>query len=100
MDVNASVQTDSATRDGSAASGRGTTPPPRRHRSVVPRLRAALSAYALIGPSLIGVVAFLLAPVVIVAVVSLFRWNLMSSPKFVGLANYRRMAHDGSVWHA
>lgn len=59
-----------------------------------------MSAYALIGPSLVGVVAFLLAPVVIVAVVSLFRWNLMSSPKFVGLANYRRMAHDGSVWHS
>ena len=45
-------------------------------------------------------IAFLLAPVVIVAVVSLFRWNLLTSPTFVGLANYRRMAGDSSVWQS
>jgi multiple sugar transport system permease protein/sn-glycerol 3-phosphate transport system permease protein len=75
-------------------------PPGRRNRRGAQRLRATLTAYALIGPSLVGVVAFLLAPVVIVAVISLFRWNLLSPPKFIGLANYRRMAHDGSVWHS
>lgn len=64
------------------------------------RLRANLTAYAFLGPSLFGVVAFLLAPVVIVAVVSLYRWNLLSAPHFVGLANYRRLARDGSVWHS
>ena len=64
------------------------------------RLRATLVAYAFVGPSLLGVLAFLLAPVVIVAVVSLFRWNLLTAPRFVGLANYRRMAGDGSVWRS
>jgi multiple sugar transport system permease protein len=64
------------------------------------RLRSALVAYAFVGPSLLGVLAFLLAPVVIVAVVSLFRWNLLTAPRFVGLANYRRMAGDASVWHS
>ncbi|GIH15269.1 carbohydrate ABC transporter permease [Rugosimonospora africana] len=80
--------------------GPGTAAPPGRGGRRVQRLRATLTAYALIGPSLLGVLAFLLAPVVIVAVISLFRWNLLSSPKFIGLANYRRMAHDGSVWHS
>jgi multiple sugar transport system permease protein len=64
------------------------------------RLRANLVAYAFVGPSLLGVLAFLLAPVVIVAVVSLFRWNLLTAPRFVGLANYRRMAGDGSAWRS
>lgn len=64
------------------------------------RLRSALVAYAFVGPSLLGVLAFLLAPVVIVAVVSLFRWNLLTAPRFVGLDNYRRMAGDASVWHS
>jgi multiple sugar transport system permease protein/sn-glycerol 3-phosphate transport system permease protein len=86
------------------AAGTGTAgtagPPVRRNRHGAQRLRAALTGYALIGPSLIGVLAFLLAPVVIVAVLSLFRWNLLSQPKFIGLDNYRRMAHDGSVWHS
>jgi multiple sugar transport system permease protein len=100
VDVNTSVETVSATRSASDSTGQGGTPRPRRDRRNGPRLRATLTAYALIGPSLVGVLAFLLAPVVIVAVISLFRWNLMSSPKFVGLANYRRMAHDGSVWHS
>jgi multiple sugar transport system permease protein len=64
------------------------------------KTRSALVAYAFVGPSLLGVLAFLLAPVVIVAVVSLFRWNLLSAPHFVGLDNYRRMAGDASVWHS
>ncbi|HEY3505062.1 MAG TPA: sugar ABC transporter permease [Actinocatenispora sp.] len=64
------------------------------------RVRDALTAYVFLGPSLFGVLAFLLAPVVIVAVISLFKWNLLAAPQFVGLANYRRMAGDGNVWHS
>ncbi|MER6949370.1 sugar ABC transporter permease [Nonomuraea sp. NPDC000554] len=57
-------------------------------------------AYLFIGPSLLGVVAFLLLPVVIVFVLSFFRWELLSAPTFVGLENYRRLAGDGQTWHS
>jgi multiple sugar transport system permease protein/sn-glycerol 3-phosphate transport system permease protein len=62
--------------------------------------RTALEAYLLIAPSLFGFLAFLVAPVVIVFVLSLFSWNLITSPQFVGLANYRRMFTDSQSWHA
>ncbi|GAA4218133.1 carbohydrate ABC transporter permease [Actinocatenispora rupis] len=68
---------------------------PRRRR-----VRDVAVAYLFLGPSLFGVLAFLLAPVVVVAVISLFKWNLLAPPEFVGLANYRRMAGDGNVWHS
>ncbi|PZG05965.1 sugar ABC transporter permease [Nonomuraea aridisoli] len=52
------------------------------------------------GPSLFGVVGFLLLPMVIVLVLSLFDWELLSAPEFVGLDNYRRLASDGQTWHS
>ncbi|MFG2374234.1 carbohydrate ABC transporter permease [Streptomyces sp. NPDC048504] len=69
-------------------------PPPRR------RLRQTLEAYALLTPSLVGFVLFLVAPIVGVVVISFFDWNLMGSPRFVGLANYREMAGDSEVWRS
>ncbi|GAA4957364.1 multiple sugar transport system permease protein/sn-glycerol 3-phosphate transport system permease protein [Nonomuraea thailandensis] len=57
-------------------------------------------AYLFIGPSLFGVVAFLLLPMVIVLVLSLFEWELLSAPEFVGLDNYRRLLADGEAWHS
>ncbi|WP_214324526.1 carbohydrate ABC transporter permease [Nonomuraea sediminis] len=62
------------------------------------RRRGRWHAYLFIGPSLFGVVAFLILPVVIVFVLSFFDWELLSDPTFVGLDNYRKMAGDGSVW--
>ncbi|MEU1390979.1 MULTISPECIES: sugar ABC transporter permease [unclassified Nonomuraea] len=66
-----------------------------------PRRRARdWHAYLFVGPSLFGVVAFLLLPVVIVLVLSFFNWELLSEPTFAGLDNYRRLAADGETWHA
>jgi multiple sugar transport system permease protein/sn-glycerol 3-phosphate transport system permease protein len=64
------------------------------------RLRRDLQAALFILPSLFGVVAFLLLPVVIVAVVSFFDWELLSTPKFVGLKNYRHLLADESMRHS
>lgn len=69
-------------------------PPPRR------RLRQTLEAYALLTPSLVGFVLFLVAPIIGVVVISFFDWNLMGSPRFVGLANYREMTGDSEVWRS
>jgi multiple sugar transport system permease protein len=57
-------------------------------------------AYLFIGPSLFGVIAFLLLPLVMVLTLSLFDWKLLSNPTFTGLANYRRLAGDGEAWHS
>ncbi|MED7923227.1 sugar ABC transporter permease [Nonomuraea sp. LP-02] len=62
--------------------------------------RGGWHAYLFIGPSLFGVVAFLLLPMVIVLVLSLFDWELLSAPEFAGLDNYRRLATDGGTWHS
>src|SRR5699024_2766050 len=56
---------------------------------VNPRRRAeARAGYLLIVPSLIGVGGFLLVPVLVVLVLSVLKWNLISAPEWVGLANY------------
>jgi multiple sugar transport system permease protein/sn-glycerol 3-phosphate transport system permease protein len=63
----------------------------------VRRLAAALP---FIAPSLVGVVLFLLVPVVIVLVLSFFRWNFLTPPHWVGFANYVTMTKYDHVFHA
>ncbi len=56
--------------------------------------------YLFIAPSLFGVIAFLLLPVLIVAGLSFFNWQLLSDPAFTGLDNYRKLISDPSVSHS
>jgi multiple sugar transport system permease protein len=67
--------------------------PGRRGR----RIRTVVEAYGLIGPSLIGLVLFLVGPIFGVFVLSLFDWNLIGTPEFAGLANYRELAGDAEA---
>jgi len=46
------------------------------------------TAFLLLLPSLIGVVLFLVVPVIMVIFLSLTRWNLLTPLKWVGLSNY------------
>ncbi|MHA7649373.1 carbohydrate ABC transporter permease [Mycobacterium sp. ML4] len=62
--------------------------------SDAPRRSTAL-AYALLAPSLFGVVAFLLLPILVVIWLSLYRWDLLGPLHYVGLANWRSVLHDG-----
>ncbi|PWH06845.1 sugar ABC transporter permease [Brachybacterium endophyticum] len=61
------------------------------------RPRSPLVAYLLLAPSLIGVTAFLLLPVAIAFVVSLFRWDLIGTRQFVGLQNYADLLTGGAL---
>jgi multiple sugar transport system permease protein/sn-glycerol 3-phosphate transport system permease protein len=79
-----------------AARAEAVTAPPRRRR----RRSGEWYAYLFVGPSLFGVIAFLLLPVLIVLALSFFHWELLSDPSFTGLANYRRMAADPTVRHS
>jgi multiple sugar transport system permease protein len=50
--------------------------------------------YALLAPSLFGVVAFLLLPILVVLWLSLYRWDLLGPLHYVGLANWRSVLTD------
>lgn len=53
-----------------------------------------------LAPSLIGVVAFLLLPVALAFVVSLFRWDLLGTREFIGLENYQYLLSSGTLGHS
>lgn len=56
-----------------------------------------LIAWLLIAPSLIGVSAFLILPVLLAVGVSLFRWDLIGTHEFVGLDNYVQLIGGGAL---
>jgi multiple sugar transport system permease protein/sn-glycerol 3-phosphate transport system permease protein len=64
------------------------------------RQRTALEAYLLLLPSFFGLLLFILLPVVAVAVLSLFKWQLITQPHFAGLSNYVNIANNPAVWHS
>lgn len=61
-------------------------------RRVAPRSTAL--GYALLAPSLFGVLAFLLLPILVVIWLSLCRWDLLGPLRFVGLSNWRSVLTD------
>lgn len=58
-----------------------------------PRRSAALG-YALLAPSLFGVVAFALLPILVVVWLSLQRWDLLGPIRYVGAENWRSVLTD------
>ncbi|TWD79035.1 carbohydrate ABC transporter membrane protein 1 (CUT1 family) [Kribbella amoyensis] len=74
--------------------------PAHRPRRRSARSGQTLAGYAMLAPSIVGVLGFLLAPVLIVIVLSLFDWKLLATPEFVGLANYRELFGDSDVRHS
>jgi len=59
-------------------------------------LRRTALGYALLAPSLFGVVVFLLLPMFVVLWLSLYRWDLLGSMQYVGLTNWRSVLTDSS----
>lgn len=56
--------------------------------------RSAALGYALLTPSLFGVVAFLLLPMLVVVWLSLHRWDLLGPISYVGAENWRSVLTD------
>ena len=52
---------------------------------------------ALLGPSLLLLAVFVVFPVALAALASLYSWDLLTPPEFVGLANYRALAEGGEL---
>lgn len=62
--------------------------------------REAITFYLCISPWLIGLLLFVLGPMLASLAVSFTRWDLLSPPRFVGLRNYERMLADPLFWQS
>lgn len=51
-----------------------------------------------LGPSLLGLVAFTLLPILASLGLSFTNWDLLTPPRFVGGQNFRRMMSDAEFW--
>ena len=58
------------------------------------RARETVLGYALLAPSLFGVLTFLLLPMLVVVWLSLRRWDLLGPIQYVGLDNWRSTLSD------
>lgn len=53
-----------------------------------------------LGPSLVGMLVFLVGPILYSLALTLYDWNLLSSPEFIGLDNYEDLYYDADFWRA
>lgn len=70
------------------------TTPRSRHRSSR-RTQEVLAAYSLLLPALLGMLVFLIVPIVVVAWLSTQSWDLISPARFIGLDNFTAVLGDG-----
>lgn len=85
------------------AAGRLTLQPVRQagRRLQIPRLFPGLTGYLMVAPALAIIGAFTWMPVGVSAALSLFRWDMMRpTPRFVGVANFRRLMSDPAMAQA
>ena len=73
---------------------------PRPRRLASNRVREAAWAYLFLTPFFLGLLFFILGPVLAAFAISFTTWDLLSPPQWVGFANYREMASDGLFWTA
>jgi multiple sugar transport system permease protein len=57
-------------------------------------------AHLLLIPTYIGLFGLVLGPVIAGFVISFFRWDIITPPEYIGLANYRGLADDPLFWKA
>ncbi len=64
------------------------------------RLMENVSGYAFISPWLIGFLAFSVIPILFSLFYSFTQYDILATPVFNGLANFRRMASDTLFWQS
>ncbi len=62
--------------------------------------RNNLLGWLFIAPPIVIFTVFIFAPMGVALFVSLHKWNLLSSMKFVGFKNYIKMFHSDSFWNS
>jgi multiple sugar transport system permease protein len=70
----------------------------------VPRGRMAKreerAAFLFASPWLLGLILFVIGPILASVALSVTNWNLLSTPRFVGLRNYQDMIDDRNFWQS
>ncbi len=61
--------------------------------------RAPWHPWAMLGPTLALLLAFFVLPIGVAGYESLFSWDLLTPPRFVGGGNYRALAAHGELLH-
>lgn len=56
------------------------------------------SGYLFILPNMLGFLAFVLLPVLFSLVLAFYRWNILTSPVFVGVKNFTTLFQDRHFW--
>ena len=74
-------------------------PPPRQPR-IRQRTREAIEGYLFVAPAVIGFFLFTLFPMVASLGLSFTEYNLLSSPRWIGLDNFVELAKDEFFWRA
>ncbi len=64
------------------------------------RLMQDVAGYAFISPWLIGFFAFSIIPILVSLYYSFTKYDILSTPVFAGLANYKNMIHDDLFWQS
>lgn len=59
--------------------------------------RARWHPWAMLGPTLVLLVGFFIVPVGVAAYESLFSWDMLTPPRYVGAANYAALAAHGQL---
>src|SRR5688572_3468022 len=73
---------------------------PVRQPRIRQRTREAIEGYLFVLPAMIGFVVFTLFPMVASLGLSFTEYNLLSSPRWIGLNNYTRMFQDEFFWRS
>jgi multiple sugar transport system permease protein len=71
----------------------------RRPRGRVTR-KEEVAAFLFASPWLLGVILFVVGPILASVLISATNWNLLSSPRWLGLENYRDMIDDRNFWQS
>lgn len=62
--------------------------------------KEAAAGYLFLAPNMIGFLVFMVFPLVGSLVLSFYRWNLIQSPEFAGLDNYRQLLKNPLFWQS
>ncbi len=62
--------------------------------------REALHAYVFMSPAILGLLLFTLGPVVASLLLSFTEYNIITDPKWIGLANYNELFQERLFWQA
>ena len=72
----------------------------KTHKSSKRKRNEMITGFCFVLPDFIGLIIFVILPIIYAFYVSLFNWDMISDKVFVGFANYRRMFADRQWWRA